>query len=65
MYTCRDEERRLSVCPVTLCAFFLLILLSGLCALAAYTYYVHARLDALQAVCAKLENRTLSAIVYV
>jgi len=44
-------------CPAQLYAVVvcLFVLLSGICALTGYTYYVHARLDAMHAICAKLE----------
>jgi len=51
---------RMDCCPVQLCAAFvcLFVLLSGVFALAGYTYYVHARLEALHAVCTKLQLST-------
>ena len=54
---CPFRDGRMDCCPAQLYAVVvcLFVLLSGICALTGYTYYVHARLDAMHAICAKLE----------
>jgi len=58
--SCAFRDGRVDRCPAQLYAVVvcLFILLSGVCALSGYTYYVHARLDALYAICTKLELST-------
>jgi len=54
---CACRNGRVDCCPVQLYGIIvsLLVLLSAVCALTAYTYYIHARLDALSEFCANNE----------